>query len=129
MLHLPQPGQERSIDLLSIDSREQFVVHFNRKGKVIPNKYTLLERHASSIVLLRLDVEGPPHINPDGEEIACPHIHISKEEYGTSWAYPADDYGYNNTSDIVATLITFLEQCRVVNITEMNPTESRGLLI
>lgn len=104
-------------------------MHFNRKGQVNPNKYTLLERHANSIILLRLDVKGPPHINPDVEEIACPHIHISKAEYNTSWAYPADDHGYNDTNDMVSTLITFLEQCRVVNIAVMNLTESRGLII
>ncbi|MFW9280162.1 DUF6978 family protein [Glaesserella parasuis] len=27
--------------------------------------------------MVRLDIEGPPHRNPDGEEIICPHIHLS----------------------------------------------------
>jgi hypothetical protein len=38
---------------------------------------------------MRLDLDGPPHRNPDDEEIPWPHLHVYREGYGDKWASPA----------------------------------------
>ncbi|MDO9753768.1 DUF6978 family protein [Glaesserella parasuis] len=47
------------------------------RGYIALEKITFQTRARKAIVLVRLDIEGPPHRNPDGEEIICPHIHLS----------------------------------------------------
>lgn len=57
--------------------------------------------------LLRVDLEGPDHDNPDGTVVECPHIHIYKEGYGLSWAYPLQDEIDTNPFDLISVLIDF----------------------
>lgn len=59
--------------------------------------------------MLRLDIEGPAHLNPDGNEIQCPHIHIYKEGYQLKWAYPLNQHIKTNTDDLFQVLIDFLK--------------------
>nr|WP_317200593.1 hypothetical protein [uncultured Psychrobacter sp.] len=106
---------KKLVKLKSLDGREEF--HFN----VIPSRYeikkiTYQTRARKSIILVRLDIKGPPHRNPDDEEIPCPHIHIYKEGYGDKWAYtlPKDFDDCTNLWD-------FLEEfCKFCNISQ-NP--------
>jgi hypothetical protein len=51
-------------------------------------KGTYQNRARYVVVLVRLDFGGKPHRNPDGEEIASPHLHIYREGVGDKWAYP-----------------------------------------
>jgi hypothetical protein len=37
---------------------------------------------------MRLDLDGPPHRNPDDQEIPCPHLHIYRAGYGDSGPSP-----------------------------------------
>lgn len=67
-----------SIPLESHDRTEQFLLALNR-GKIELTKRTLQNRARQCIVLLRLDLGGPDHRNPDGELISCPHRHVYRE--------------------------------------------------
>ena len=99
---LPPIGAQSSLTLFSEQSRkETFTVHINRKARIDPGKYTLL-LSVPEEGLLRIDVHGRDHINPDGSKVPCPHIHMRIKDTGKwdVWAYdymPAflTNVGYN----------------------------------
>jgi len=64
---------------------------------------------------MRLDLDGPPHRNPDDAEVPCPHLHIYREGHGDRWAIPAPTDRYPNTQDLFLTFEAFMNHC---NITE-----------
>jgi len=72
---------------------------------------------------MRLDLDGPPHTNPDGQEIPCPHLHIYREGYGDKWASPLPAARYPNVKDLFSTFEEFMRHC---NITQP-PQIDRGL--
>ena len=62
---------------------------------------------------MRLDLDGPMHRNPDGEEIPCPHLHIYREGYGDKWAIAASVVTYPNTLDLFSTFEAFMQECNI----------------
>lgn len=115
---LPLPGEYAKWEAKSLDHREVFVIDANRKGKLKLGKCTFQERYQLVEILLRLDIDGPPHQNPDGEVIDCPHLHIYRERWGAKWAYPlpAD---FTDTTDLVKTFQEFLRYCGIQNIPDV----------
>ena len=77
----------------------------------------------SALVLMRLDLDGPPHRNPDDEEIPCPHLHIYREGYGDKWAIAAPLERYNNTLDLFLTFEAFMTHCNITG----QPQIEKGL--
>lgn len=74
---------------------------------------------------MRLDLDGPPHRNPDDQEIACPHLHVYREGYGDKWAEPAPVDRYPNVQDLFSTFEAFMHHC---NITKP-PRIDKGLFL
>ena len=101
-----------TVPLQSPDRREQFELDIYR-GRIDLSKATYQERGRQIVVLVRLDIAGPPHRNPDDEEVPCPHLHIYREGYGDKWAEPAPASVFANTSDLWTTLDEFMQYCRV----------------
>lgn len=66
-------GQARTYELESDEAAETFVLDTYR-GRIALKKVKLQNRVRSSIVLARLDLDGAPHTNPDGQRIDCPHL-------------------------------------------------------
>jgi hypothetical protein len=118
----PQPGGKLVIPLTSIDKREAFLLDVTR-GQVNLAKVTRQNRAKQVVVLMRLDLGGSPHRNPDGKEIACPHLHFYKEGYGDKWAVPVSSDKCRNTEDLLLTFEDFMTHC---NITE-KPRFQMGL--
>lgn len=118
----PPPGERFSIPLTSLDKRENFFLDATRY-QIKLTKATFQNRAQQAIILMRLDIDGPPHRNPDGKEIPCPHLHIYREDYGDKWAYPAPVDRYPDTADLLSTLEAFMRHC---NITDP-PQIERGL--
>ena len=83
----------------------------------------LSEQGEAVIILLRLDLDGPPHRNPDGEEIPCPHLHVYREGYGDKWAIPAPVNRYANTLDLFSTFEAFMQHCSITD----RPQIQKGL--
>ena len=83
----PIIGGSLCIPLKSKDKKEDFLLDIQR-GKISLLKTTLQNRGKKVFVLVRLDIGGSAHRNPDMEEIPCPHIHIYKEGFGDKWAIP-----------------------------------------
>lgn len=115
----PSLGGAINIPVLSIDLREKFIIDVSR-GRVNLLKGTNQLRSHQVIVLVRLDFNGSPHRNPDGEEIACPHMHIYQEGYGDKWAYPLPDGVFSNLDDGLQTIRDFMGYCNVTTLPEVN---------
>ncbi len=75
-------------------------------------KIKFQNRVYQNIILVRLDLDGGPHRNPDVEDVVCPHIHIYKEGYGDKWAYPLPS-NFTDPSNIFKTLDEFMNYCNI----------------
>ncbi|WP_342436697.1 hypothetical protein NSS79_25695 [Paenibacillus sp. FSL L8-0436] len=112
----PSLGNELKLDVDSLNGDENFTINVNRKGKLKPNKCTYLTICHRSTILLRVDIEGPPHRNPDGLLIPCPHIHIYQEGFDDKWAFPLEQEIDADSNDLVDVLIKFLSYNNIQNI-------------
>src|SRR5271165_2901227 len=77
----PVPGERVAIPLTSFDKRERFMLDVTR-SQIKLTKATYQNRARAVVILMRLDLDGQLHRNPDGEEIPCPHPHVYREGYG-----------------------------------------------
>ena len=93
------------------------------RAQIKLTKATYQSRARGAIVLLRLDLDGPPHRNPDGVEVACPHLHVYREGFGDKWAVPAPSDRYTNPDDLFLSFEAFMKEC---NIKEL-PRIHKGL--
>ena len=87
LLIFPSFGGSLEIPLFSDDNREEFILTVSRSYIKLESN-TFQTRTRKAIILARLDIDGPPHRNPDGEEIPCPHLHLYREGYNDKWAQP-----------------------------------------
>jgi hypothetical protein len=110
----PAPGERVAIPLTSSDKRENFMLDVTR-AQIKFTKATYQNRARQAIILMRLDLDGPPHRNPDGAEVPCPHLHRYREGYGDRWAEPAPTNIYIDTQNLFLTFEAFMNHC---NITE-----------
>lgn len=119
---LPDFGGKVSVPLLSEDHHETFLLDVSR-GRIDLRKGTHQNRARQVVILVRLDFGGPPHRNPDGEEVLCPHLHEYREGYGDKWAVPVPIDRFPNLSDQWQTLSDFCTYCHIVR----PPLFRRGL--
>lgn len=82
----PAPGERLAIALASKDKRENFMLDITR-AQIKLTKATYQNRARQAVILMRLDIDGAPHRNPDDQEIPCPHLHVYREGYGDRWAF------------------------------------------
>jgi hypothetical protein len=108
----PAAGDRVAIPLTSLDKRENFILDVTR-GQIRLTKATYQNRARAVVTLMRLDLDGPPHRNPDGEEIPCPHLHIYREGYADKWAVAAPASRYTDTTDLFLTCDAFMQDCNV----------------
>jgi Family of unknown function (DUF6978) len=118
----PQAGGSLVIPLTSEDKREHFLLDIHR-GRIDLLKGTYQNRARQVVVLVRLDFGGPPHRNPDGQEVPCPHLHLFREGFGDKWAVPVPTKDFPNIGDLWSTLSDFMRYCNVV----VPPRIDRGL--
>jgi len=109
--HYPNTGGEVRIPLISIDKKEEFILDIWKRK--ISLKYRYQTRVRKTVILVRLDIGGSPHRNPDNEEIPPNHIHIYKEGYDDKWAYPIPIERFRNIQDILETLQNFMMYCNI----------------
>ncbi|MFD0712175.1 DUF6978 family protein [Paenibacillus sp. GCM10027626] len=104
-----------TLEAISTQTNDKFLIDVQRKTLNV-KKCTYQTRYKKSINLLRIDIEGPPHPNPDGTEVPCPHIHIYREGYDDKWAFPLSSKINTDQTDLVQVLIDFLEYNNIINI-------------
>lgn len=119
----PGTGGTICVPLSSEDGKEKFLLDVHR-GR-INLKGTYQTRGRLTVVLARLDFDGPGHRNPDDEEIASPHLHLYREGYGDKWAYPVPIEDFPHIGDHWQTLQDFMAFCHITDV----PNIRRGLFI
>jgi hypothetical protein len=120
----PLSGGSLSLPLQSADRRESFLLDVSR-GRIDMAKVKMQNRARLIVVLVRLDLAGPPHRNPDDEEIPSPHLHLFREGFGDKWATPVPMERFSRLGDLWGTLDDFMQFC---NITQP-PVIERGLFV
>ncbi len=105
----PNVGGFIKIMARSTDNREEFEFDVQRKGRIKVTKCTYQER--GLMELIRLEIDGRPHTNPDGSHLPGSHIHTYREGYGMTWATPAPPELTNHT--LLMALRWFLLYCKV----------------
>jgi len=133
----PMAGESLTIPIVSVDESESFLLDVNR-GTIRLTKCTYQERYQGIIILVRLDVDGPPHTNPEvsevplsylsgfnGTTIPCPHLHLYVEHFMDKWAIPAPTDRFPRTEDIYATLNDFFRYCHIIE----KPIVQKGLFV
>lgn len=120
----PGVGGTLIVPLTSEDKRENFLLDIGRgRIEIRRGKYQL--RGHQVLILARLDFGGPPHRNPDGEEMLCPHLHLYREGYGDKWAFPVPSDYFRNLADLWQTLHDFMDYCNIVE----PPRIVRGMFV
>ena len=110
----PVGGDRLSVPLTSKDKREGFFLDVTR-SQIKLSKATYMNRARQVIILMRLDLDGPRHRNPDGEWIACPHLHVYREGYGDKWAIAAPTERYLDCGNLFATFEAFMVHCNITD--------------
>lgn len=118
----PSGGQGLTVQLQSPDNRELFLLDLSR-GRIDLAKVKLQNRARQVVVLVRIDLAGGPHRNPDDEEIPCPHLHVYREGFGDKWAISLTADRFPTPADVWATYGHFLDFCNI----SQPPHIERGL--
>jgi hypothetical protein len=108
----PSFGGSLRVPLFSAGKKEEFMLDITR-SHIELQKNTLQTRARKTIILARIDIGGPPHRNPNGEEIQCPHLHLYKQGFNDKWAVPLPEI-FSNPSDGLQTLTEFMDFCTIV---------------
>jgi len=119
----PDVGRSVTVPLVSEDKRERFLLDV-ASGRIDLARMKYQNRARQVVVLVRLDLAGAPHRNPDDEEIPCPHIHVYREGYGDKYAEPAPRDRFSDLSDRFVVLQDFMRYCRITQ----PPLFEKGLL-
>ena len=111
---LPLFGSKKEYLIKGIDTDFELFVDYSGKRIefVQKQKYHLQE----TIGMVRLEIDAPPHINPDGTTVGRNHIHIYKENYDLRWAYSLKDFDiflFKNTQDIIEIFKDFCKYCNI----------------
>lgn len=116
----PMQGESLTVPLQSPDKREHFLLDLSR-GRIDLLKVKMQNRGRQVVVLVRLDLGGAPHRNPDDTEVPAPHLHVYREGYGDKWATPVPEELFRNTRDLRVTLEDFLRFCNVTQPPHIDP--------
>jgi hypothetical protein len=108
----PTMGMKIEIPLISQNKKEQFLLDIGR-GTINLQKIKYQNRARQVVILVRIDLAGPPHRNPDGSEVASAHLHQYKEGFGDKWAYPIPQDKFHNLDDQWETLQNFMNFCNI----------------
>jgi len=108
----PGAGGYTVVPLVSVDRTEEFLLDV-RRGRIDLSKVTYQNRARQVVILARLDLGGPPHRNPDGAELPCPHLHVYREGYADKWAFALSPEKFSDPSDLWRTFEDFLRYCNV----------------
>jgi len=122
----PRPGEKLTIPITAQDEQEDFLIDVSR-ARIRLTKCTYQERYQQMVILVRLDLNGPPHTNLEvasvplpcllphnGQTIDCPHLHLYVEGFMDKWAIPAPNDEFPDTTNLYTTLQNFFHYCNIV---------------
>jgi len=108
------PGADETFRLQGEDRHEGFLLDLWR-GTIRLSKIKLQTRARKVIVLVRLDICGSPHTNPDGVWIPGTHIHLYREGFEAKWAHPLDPAAFRNTAHLPTAFEDFCHFCSILD--------------
>lgn len=108
-------GADQTHELIGADKKEKFLLDLSR-GTIRLSKVKLQTRARTAIVLVRLDVDGSPHTNPDGSSIGRTHIHLYREGFDDKWAYQIDPTLFASPENIEETFKSFCGYCNITGV-------------
>ncbi len=121
-IDFPAMGTSLVLDATDFEEREQFKIDVQRKGMRRVAKCTFQERYQQTEILLRVDVDGPMHENPDGDVVPCPHLHVYREGFADKWAYPLPSDKFPDPANLELTLKSFLKYCVIEVVPQVQRT-------
>ncbi|MGL4941667.1 MAG: DUF6978 family protein [Thermoguttaceae bacterium] len=107
------PDRYSRIPLFSEDKSEEFYFDINRSG-IKTTEITFNHRARQVIVLTRLDIDGAPHTNPDGEQLSGSHLHLYREDYQDRYAVELPPEFVRHSGDMLKLFGEMLMFCNVV---------------
>lgn len=108
------PGKNETLELVGDpDPKERFFLDLWRSGIKL-TKYRFQNRGKRVIVLVRLDLDGAPHTNPDGTRIPGTHLHLYREGFEDRWAYPVTQTQFRDPSNVRGTFDDFCQVCNII---------------
>ncbi|MBC3798462.1 DUF6978 family protein [Acetobacterium tundrae] len=127
-IKLPTVGETKILHATSCYSTEKFIVDTDRRGKIELKKIKLQNRHSTKELLLRVEIDCPPHTNPDYSETSRNHIHIYKEGYDLRWAYDLETFHDVYFKNIYTFDTVFIDFCKLCNIQLEETIEMQSVL-
>lgn len=115
---LPLSGETLTIPFHSQEHGEKFSIDIER-GRISLKKHKEQLRYKTSIVLVRMDINGKPHKNPDGNIIGGTHFHLYKEGSKMSWAVPLPPR-FTDPNNMTLTISQFMDYCNVKEKPKLN---------
>lgn len=112
-LKIPFPSQTLEYECKAVSEKSLFLINVYRSGRNNKKCTFQARTKGKNEVLMRLDVNPSPHRNPDNTMIYGSHLHIFKEGYGMTYAFPFDVEDDNLTSNF----IQFLNHFNVIHDT------------
>jgi hypothetical protein len=110
----PRQGETLHIPLISADGTEKFTLDV-AEHKIVLSKQKMQTRARKTIVLARLEINGAPHTNPNGERISGSHLHIYKEGYDDKFAIPLSETVFKSASTLSDYLYIFEDFCKIID--------------
>lgn len=110
----PTAGETIQRMLVSTNRRERFVLDVHR-ASIKLTKCTCQTRGRTVVVLVRLDIDGRTHTNPDQTSVGPTHIHLYREGFGDKWAFQLPLDRFQSPGNLVQTLRELLDYCNVVD--------------
>lgn len=98
--------------LVSHDGREEFLLDV-RRGRIVLKQVCCQNRARKVVILARLELDGRPHTNPDGEILDGNHLHVYREGYGDKWAMPVPADEFPRLDSLMGALDDFMRFCHV----------------
>lgn len=108
-------GMSDARDLESLDRNDTFILDY-RRSSIKLSKITNQIRTKTTIILVRVDIDGPPHTNPDGRRIGGTHMHLYREGYEDKFAEEINPNIFTDTSDMVLTMKQFCDYCNIKDL-------------
>lgn len=124
-IELPGKNESGIFNIDSLTTNDKFYLDVDRRGRIELTRCKMQERLVKTkLPLVRIDIDSPPHMNPDGSGVGRNHIHIYREEeFDTGnlpWAYELEGFAGIKINDFQDFMDIFYVFCNYCNIKTNN---------
>jgi len=117
----PQSGKNGIYMVNSTTTDDRFFLDIDRRSSAELAKIKIQNRYVTTrLPLVRIEIDCPPHTNPDGTTTSRNHIHIFRESDAETgnllWAYELDSINCfkDIPIDFMSVLLAFCEYCNII---------------